>query len=79
VADEDGDGYKITLAQQIFGKAAAIPGHKPPEPKANDVREAQVAGIAARDSAVRESPPPAATNLETIEGKAQPKQLKTAA
>jgi hypothetical protein len=79
MADDDGDGYKITLAQQIFGKAAAIPGHKPLEPKANDVREAQVPGTAARDSAVRESSPPTAPNLETSEGEAQPKQLKTAA
>jgi len=61
------------LAQQIFGKAAALSGRNPLEPKANDIAEVQVPAIATRDS------PPAALNLEAGEGVAQLRQLKTAA
>jgi hypothetical protein len=71
------DDYKITLAQQIFGKAAAIPEHIPLEPKAPDMKEAQGTPTPARDSRFGESSPP--TSLQASEGEAQPKQLKTAA
>jgi hypothetical protein len=67
-------GYTITLAQQIFGTAAAIAGHNPLEPKAND---AQGTPIAVRDSPLGESSSPA-TPTES-EGEAQQKQLKMAA
>jgi hypothetical protein len=35
--DDNSDDYKLTLAQQIFGKALAITGRHPPEPKTSDV------------------------------------------
>jgi hypothetical protein len=37
MADDERDGYKIILAPQIFGKAAALPEHIPPEPRAPDL------------------------------------------
>lgn len=49
MADDDSDDHKITLAQQIFGKAAAMLGSNPQEPKANDMMEAQIPPIAARE------------------------------
>jgi hypothetical protein len=79
MADDDSDNDKITLAQQIFGKTAAIPERNPLKPKANHVTEAQVPAIATRDSPVSESSPPAVLNLEASAGVAQQKQLKTAA
>jgi hypothetical protein len=76
MADDDSDGYKITLAQQIFGKAAAILGSNPLEPKANDV-EAQVPPTPARDiPPLGESSSPGFS--ATGEGEAEQKQLKTA-
>jgi hypothetical protein len=49
MADDDSDDHKITLAQQIFGKAAAILRSNPLEPEANDMMEAQVPPTAARE------------------------------
>jgi len=80
MADDDSDDHKITLAQQIFGKAAAILGSNPPEPKANDMMEGQVPATAVReDPPVGESSPPSAANLNANVREAQEKQLKTAA
>jgi hypothetical protein len=77
--DDNSDDYKITLAQQIFGKAAAVSRRNPPEPGTNDVPEAKVPPVVGRDSRVGESSPPAAANLEPIERVAQQRELKTAA
>jgi len=51
MADDEREEYTITLAQQIFGTAAAIAGHDPLEPKANDITEAQGTSIPVRDVA----------------------------
>jgi hypothetical protein len=80
VADDDrSDDYKITLAQQIFGKAKAISGRNPPELKTNGLPEAKIPPVAVRDFPVGEISPPAAANLEPVEGVAQQRQPKTAA
>jgi hypothetical protein len=80
VAENDnGDDYRVTLAQQIFGKAAALSGRHPPEPKTNDVTEAKVPPVVARDPPVSNISPPAAADLQPIEGAAQQRQRKTAA
>jgi hypothetical protein len=77
--DDNSDDYKLTLAQQIFGKALAITGRHPPEPKTSDVPGVKVLSVAARISAAGETLPPAAASLETVEDVVQQKQLKTAA
>lgn len=64
MADDEPKSYTVTLAQQIFGKAAAIPGHIPPAP------------APAQHSSSGESSPP---SLPTRDGEDQQKQLKTAA
>jgi len=80
VADDDrSDDHKVTLAQQIYGKAAAISGRNPPELKPNDLLEAKVRPVAARDFPDSKISPPAAANLEPVEGTAQHRQPKTAA
>jgi hypothetical protein len=33
MAENDGGDYRITLAEQIFGRVAAIPEDNPPEPR----------------------------------------------
>ena len=77
MADDDrSDDYKITLAQQIFGKAKAISGRNPPEPKTSDPQK--VPPVVVRDFPVSEISPPAAANLEPVEGVAQQRQPKTA-
>jgi hypothetical protein len=77
VAEDDNSGdYKVTLAQQIFGRAAIISGRNPPEPRTNDAPEAKTPPVAARDSPVREASP---ASLEPGEAVAQQRQLKTAA
>jgi hypothetical protein len=68
--DDNSDDYKITLAQQIFGRAAAIAGRNPPEPRTNDAPPP----VAARDS-----PEASPASLEPGETQAQQRQLKTAA
>jgi len=65
MADDEPKNYTVTLAQQIFGKAAAIPGHIPPAP------------APARHSSSGESSPPA--SLPTSDGEDRQKQVKTAA
>jgi hypothetical protein len=83
MADAGGDDYKLTLAQQIFGRTAAILGRHPPESGTNDVSEAKATSKAIsaveRHLPVSESSPPTAPHLEAGEGEAQQKQLKTAA
>ncbi len=74
--DDNGDDYKVTLAQQIFGRAAVISGRNPPELRTNDAPEAKIAPVAARDSPVREV---LSATLEPGEAVAQQRQLKTAA
>jgi hypothetical protein len=77
MADDNRDGHKITWAQQIFGKDAAIPRHNPLESKANDTVEPQGAPTPARDSPLGESS--ALASGEASEGEAHQKQFKTAA
>jgi hypothetical protein len=80
VADSDNrDDHKITLAQQIFGKAAAIAGRHPPGPKAKDGPEARIRLVATRDSLPGEASQPAPAIPEPAESIAPQRQLKTAA
>jgi hypothetical protein len=80
VAEDDrSDDHKITLAQQIFGRAAAISGRNPPEPKTSDPQKAKVPPVAVQDFPASEISPPAVANLEPVEGVAQQRQRKTAA
>jgi hypothetical protein len=74
MAGDEPKNYAITLAQEIFGKAAAITGQNPPEPRARELIEAQGTPTPARDSSLGESSPPASPH----EGESQQKQLKTA-
>jgi hypothetical protein len=74
--DDNGDDYKVTLAQQIFGRAAVISGRHPPELRTNDAPETKPPPVAARDSPVREVSPASPEPAETV---AQQRQLKTAA
>lgn len=83
MADADGDDYKLTLAQQIFGRTAAILGRHPPESNTNDMSETKATSAVERHFPVSESSPPTAayleTSLEAGEGEAPQKQLRTAA
>ena len=87
MADADDDDYKLTLAQQIFGRTAAMLGRHPPESSANDMSEAKAIPAVERQFPVIESSSPAAsylatsleTSLEASEGEARQKQLRTAA
>ena len=72
--DDNSDDYKVTLAQQIFGRAAVSSGRNPPEPRTNDAPEAKTPPVAARDS-----PEASPASLEPGETAAQQKQPKTAA
>jgi len=74
MADNEQVGYALTLAQQIFGKAAANPEQNPPEPTATDLMEAE--GQASDAPLGRGSPP---VSLEASGDEAQKKQIKTAA
>jgi hypothetical protein len=74
--DDNSDDYKLTLAQQIFGRAAVISGRNPPELRTSDAPEAKIPPVAARDSAVREASP---ASLQPGEAQAQQRQIKTAA
>jgi hypothetical protein len=76
---DDSDDDKITLAQQIFGKGAAVLGRKPLEPKADDRVEADVPSTAAPDFQDSESSAPATSRLGASEDEVLQKQLKTAA
>ena len=75
--DDNNDDYKVTLAQQIFGKAAVIFGHNLPE--LNDVSDAKVPPVDPQDAPVSEILPSGAANLEPIQGAVQQRELKTAA
>jgi hypothetical protein len=79
MADGDGDDYKLTLAQQIFGKTVAILGRHPPDSDTKDLSDAKAAATAERHVPVSAASPPTATHLETGEGEASHKQRKTAA
>jgi hypothetical protein len=77
--NDNSKDYQLTLAQQIFGKAATISRRDPSGREANDVSEAKIPPVVASDSRVSERSPPAAASGEPIERIAQPRQLKTAA
>ena len=78
MADDERESYATTWAQFISSKAPAMPGHNPPEPKADGrLREAQDASTLAKGSPLGDSSPPA--SLQIPEGEAQQKQFKTAA
>lgn len=87
MADADGDDYKLTLAQQIFGKTAAILGRHPPDSNTSDMPEASAIPAVERDLPDGGSSPPDASHPETglepsfeaSEGEARRKQLKPAA
>jgi hypothetical protein len=76
---DDSDDDKITLAQQIFGKSAAVLGRKLLEPKANDSLEAEIPSAAARNFPGSEGSAPPASTLGASEDAAPQKQLKRAA
>jgi hypothetical protein len=75
---DDSDDDKITLAQQIFGKSAAVLGRKPLKPEANDRVEAEAPSAAVRDFPGSESSAPP-TSKPGLNEDAPQKQLKTAA
>jgi hypothetical protein len=75
--DNNSEDYKVTLAQQIFGKVTTFSWYNPPEP--NDAPEVKAAPVAPPDSPVSEISPPDDANLEPIQGAAQHRELKTAA
>lgn len=79
MADTGSDDYKLTLAQQLFGRTAAILGRHPPESTTYDVPEAEAMSAVARHFPAGEGLPPAALSLEASEGRAEQKQLKAAA
>jgi hypothetical protein len=74
--DDNSDDHKVTLAQQIFGRAAVISGRHPPELRTNDAPEAKIPPVAGRDSPVRDA---SSASLEQGEAGAQQRQLRTAA
>ncbi len=69
MANDERENYTITLAQQIFGEAAAIAGRKPPESKT--MPEIKVTSIVVRVPPTTENSPPAGVHLEPIEVEAQ--------
>ena len=73
--DDNSEDYKVTLAQQIFGRAAVLSGRNPSEPRTNDAPEAKTPPAAARDSSGREVSP---ASPEPGEAHAPQRQLKTA-
>ena len=75
----DSDDDRITLAQQIFGKSAAVLGRKPVPPKPNDKAEAEVSSAAAKTFPGSESSTPPASTSGASEDALPQKQLKTAA
>ena len=75
----DSDDDRITLAQQIFGKSAALLGRKPAPPKPNDKAEAEVSSAAAKTFPGSESSTPPASTSGASEDALPQKQLKTAA
>jgi hypothetical protein len=77
--DDDGDDNRITLAQQIFGRAAGIAARKAPAPKTGDPPE-KASPAAVRDSQAEVVSTPAAAKPPAAEVNAvQPKERKTAA
>jgi hypothetical protein len=76
VKDDNGDEYKITLAQQIFGVEALF-GRNRAEPGMSDVSEAEIPLIIERNSQVSEELSPAAANLKPVERMAQQRQRRT--
>jgi hypothetical protein len=77
--DQNGEDYKLTLAQQIFGKAAsAIAGLNSPVPESNDASEIKVTSVVAQHAPVSDASPSAAASLEPIQSEVPQKQLKTA-
>jgi hypothetical protein len=77
--DDNGDDYKITLAQQIFGKAAATFGRHPPEPRANEAPAARVTPFPMREVPAGNISPPAVPKPEPIDAIAPQRGRKTAA
>ena len=79
MADAGGDHDKLTLAQQLFERTAAILGRHAPESNTSDMPEAEPTSAVERHFPVIESSPPTAPHLEASDGEAPQKQLKTAA
>jgi len=76
---DDGNDEKITLAQQIFGKGAAVLGRKTQQPKVSDRAEADQPSAAAPDFPVAENSAPTTSTPAASEDVVVQKQLKTAA
>ena len=79
MADGGGDHDKLTLAQQLFERTAAILGRHAPESNTSDMPEAEPTSAVERHFPVIESSPPTAPHMEASDGEAPQKQLKTAA
>ncbi len=78
MAENDGGDYRFTLMEQVFGKWAAIPEGKPPEP--HDLIVLPIAtslAIATSGSAVSQRSPPEALNAESSEGVKRQKEPRT--
>jgi hypothetical protein len=69
-ADDHSVEHKVTLAQQIFGKAAAMSGRHASPPRTIDVPDAQVAAEVSQ---------PVAASLEPVEAVTPKRERKTAA
>ncbi|HWJ19659.1 MAG TPA: hypothetical protein VNR65_13120 [Geobacterales bacterium] len=79
MADDHSDDYKLTLAQQFFGKTVAILRGNPPGSSTDGISEAEATSVVEGHSSFSGSSPPTASHAKAGEGKAQQKQLKTAA
>ena len=78
--DQNSENYKLTLAKQLFGKAAApIDEPNSPVSESNDASEIHVVSVVAQYGSVGESSPPAVTSFEAVQSESQRKKLKTAA
>jgi hypothetical protein len=79
MADLVGSRYKLSLAQQLFGRTAAILGRHRPESDTNDLSEANAISAVERHFPVIENSPPTAPYPEAGEGVPPQKQIKSAA
>lgn len=79
MADAGDDDDKLTLAQQLFGRTAAILGRHPPDSEPNDMPEAEATPAVERHFPAVESSPPTAPHLPAGDGETPQRQRKTAA
>jgi hypothetical protein len=79
MADAGDDDDKLTLAQQFFGRTAAILGRHSPESNPNELPEAEASSAVERHFPAVEGSPPTAPHLVASEGERPQRQVKTAA